>query len=179
MVTSKSIALKSITPILMHRFPLEPIEGFEKKTKEEQAEISAYRVPTSDGSLGELYIPAVAVLRCFVNGATFCKGKGRASLQKQAAACMMVTPEYLLLGTKTYTIDSRPIVNPTTKGRIIRHRPRLDEWAISFTLEWDDVLLSEKQARDIVEAAISRVGFLDFRPERKGPFGRSMITRWE
>jgi hypothetical protein len=45
-------------------------------------------------------------------------------------------------------------------------------------LEYDDTLLSEKEVREILDNAGRRVGLLDFRPERKGPFGRFMVTAW-
>lgn len=179
---SKRVAKMELTgrsAILMHRFPLEPVKAIEKKSVANQAEISAYRIPEGQPNAGNLYVPAVAVQRTFINGAAFSKGKGRSSLQKTAAACMMVTPEYLDLKTKTYVIDSRPIVNPTTKGRIIRHRPRLDEWKIELELEFDPTLLSDEQVRTIVDDSCSRVGFLDFRPACKGPFGRADVTSWE
>ena len=39
------VKIEGVAPLLMHRFPMEPIEAIEKKTPEEQAEISAYRIP--------------------------------------------------------------------------------------------------------------------------------------
>lgn len=163
------------TALLMHRFPMEPIEAIEKKSPEEQAEIAAYRDPETE----ELYIPGICIQRAFVNAATYSKGKGRASLQKQAAACIMVSPERISLGTKVYLIDSRPIVVPATKGRVIRHRPRLNKWAVNFEIEYDSSLMKESELRKIVDDAGQRVGFLDFRPEKKGPFGRSFVTAWK
>jgi hypothetical protein len=158
----------------MHRFPLEPVAAIEKKTKEDQAEIAAYRMPT-----GNLYVPGTALLRALVGGAAFSKGKMRASLQKSAAACLMVSPEYLDLGTSEYIIDSRAVVVPATKGRVVRHRPRLDEWKVTFTLEYDDGLLSAVQVRQIVDDTGTRVGLLDFRPANKGPFGRFKVVLWD
>lgn len=169
------ITIESLSPILMNRFPEEPIPGLDKKTKDEQAEVAAYRIPQSH----HLYVPGVAVQRALINGAVYCKGKGRASLQKIAAACLMVTPEYLDLGSKNYVIDSRPVVNPTTKGRIMKHRPKLERWSITFQLEYDETLLSKDQLREIVDLTGKRVGLLDFRPERKGMFGRFIVTKWQ
>ena len=174
MAEKVQVTLEGITALLMHRFPLEPIKAIEKKTKEEQAELSAYR--TEDG---ELYIPGVNIQRALVQAATYSKGKGRASLQKQAAACIMVSPEYVLLGKRDYKIDSRGVVVPATKGRIVRHRPRLDEWTVTFVLEYDDTLLSAAQVRQIVDDMGSKVGLLDFRPACKGPFGRSTVIEWK
>src|SRR5579863_681406 len=162
------VAIAGISPLLMHRFPMEPIEAVEKKPKEEQAEIAAYRIPGSK----ELYIPAQALQRALVNGATFSKGKGRASLQKIVAACIYVTPIYLGIGLETYEIDAQAVVIPATKGRIVRFRPRLDKWECKFALEYDPDLLTEEQIRRVVDDTGKRVGLLDFRPEKKGPFGR-------
>lgn len=159
----------------MHAFPMEPIEALEKKTPAEQAEYSAYRDPTTN----DLYVPGVAVQRALINAATYSKGKGRGSLQKNAAACLMVLPERIPLGTKTYSLDSRPVVVPATKGRVMRHRPRLDSWSITFTLEYDDTLLKETEVRRIVDDMGKRVGLLDFRPEKKGPFGKSVVVKWD
>jgi hypothetical protein len=169
------VTLKGTSALLMHRFPLEPIEAIEKKPKEEQAEIAAYRDPETGG----LYMPGVNVQRSLIAAAIYSKGKGRASLQKPVAACVMVTPERIDLGVTDYVIDSRPVVIPSTKGRIVRHRPRLDEWSITFCIEWDETLLTEDQLRRVVDDAGSRVGLGDFRPERKGPFGRSVVVGWE
>lgn len=173
MLREVHVVLKGTSPLLMHRFPMEKIEAIEKMSKEEQAEIAAYR-----DEHGELYVPAEAVQRSLVGAATFSKGKGRASLQKQAAACLLVTPERLLLGKQSYAIDSRPIVNPSTGGRVMRHRPRFEEWTVTFDLEYDDTLLSEVEIRRIADDAGSRTGLLDFRPACKGPFGRSMVAEW-
>jgi len=167
--------IKGKSPLLMHRFPLEPIEAIEKKSIEEQTEIAAYR----DEASGNLYIPGVALQRALIGGAVYSKGKSRASLQKPVAACLMIDPMILDLNVKEYEIDSRAVVVPATKGRIVRHRPRLDEWSVNFEIEYDDVLLTEIQVRKIVDDTGDRVGLLDFRPEKKGPFGRFYITKWK
>lgn len=170
-----SVKLKGISPLLMHSFPLVPIEAIEKKSPAEQAEISAYRDPATK----ELYIPGVNIQRALVSAATYSKGKGRSNLVRLAAACLLVEPQKVFLGTNTYEVDSRAVVVPATKGRVVRHRPRLDQWEVSFDIEYDENLLDEKQIRQMVDNAGSRVGFLDFRPEKKGPFGRAMVTEWK
>lgn len=168
------ITIQGASPLLMHRFPLEPVEAIEKKTPEEQAEVSAYRTPE-----GELYLPGIALQRALIDGAAYSKGKGRASLQKPVAACVSVSPEYLLLGVTDYAIDARSVVVPATRGRIVRFRPRLDKWEVTFDLEYDDGLLKVTEVRRVVDDTGQRVGVLDFRPAKKGPFGKFMVTKWE
>lgn len=169
------VTIKGTSALLMHRYPLEPIEAIDKKTPLEQAEIFAYRDPESS----DLYLPGVNVQRALVVAATYSKGGGRSSLQKQVAACVLVSPERISLGIKEYKIDSRRAVNPSTGGAIIRHRPRLDEWQAAFKIEFDNTLLKETEVRTIVDDMGSRVGLLDFRPQKKGPFGRSIVISWK
>lgn len=170
-----TIIFEGQSPLLMHAYPLVPPEALEKKSPEEQATWAAYRTPDT----GELYIPAVNFQRALVAAAVYSKGKGRGSLARIAAACLLVSPERLLLGTRDYAIDARPVVIPATKGRVIRYRPRLDKWRASCMLEWDERLLTAAQVRRIVDDAGSRVGVLEFRPEKRGSFGRFAVIHWD
>ena len=171
---SARVEIKGISALLMHRYPLEPVEALDKKPLEEQAEIAAYRTPETR----ELFIPAIALQRAMIAGATFSKGKGRASLQKPVAAALFINPERLGLGMTEYVVDARAVVIPSTKGRIVRYRPRLDEWSVKFEIQWDETLLTEPQVRRVLDDTGSRVGLLDFRPATKGPFGRFMVVEW-
>jgi hypothetical protein len=114
-----------------------------------------------------------------VGAAAYSKGKGRATLVKIVAACVFITPEYLDLDTTDYEIDKRPVVVPATRGRVVRFRPRLDQWQVSFRLEFDPDMLTATQVRKIVDDCGTRVGILDFRPEKRGPFGRFMVIKWD
>lgn len=169
------VTIEGISPILMHAFPMVPVEAIEKKTPEEQAELAAFRDPETKN----LFIPGQSLQRAFVSAASYSKGKGRGSLSRSAAACLLVSPERLDLGCHNYAVDARPVVVPATKGRIVRYRPRLDKWKVTLDIDYDETLLTEIQVRRIVDDAGSRVGVLDFRPEKRGPFGRFIVTSWK
>ncbi len=171
MTKTVQVTIQGLCPMLMHAYPMTPVEAMEKKTPEEQAELAAHRIPGSRN----LFVPGDAVYRALVAGATYSKGKGRGSLSKFAAASFNIPHEYLDLGATEYAIDSRPVVMPSTKGRVMRHRPRLDQWRISFPLEYDDTLFSAKQVRQIVDDTGTRVGLLDHRPK----YGKFVVIRWE
>ena len=168
------VKIRGTTALLMHAYPMIPLEAAEKKSPEERAEYACYREPG-----GSLYIPGINIQRCLVAAAAYSKGKGRASLQKPVAACVMIAPERCILDEQTYQIDIRPVVIPATKGRVLRHRPRFDRWGVEFEIEYDDNLLKESELRQVVDDAGVRVGLLDFRPERKGSFGRIMVVEWK
>jgi len=175
-IKSVKVVIKGTSALLMHSYPMvAPPKGWEKSSPEEQAAFAEYR----DSDTNELYIPGLAIQRALVGAAVYSKGKGRGSLQKPVAACVTVTPERCSLGVREYKVDSRPVVIAATKGRIVRHRPRFDEWSCSFGIEYDTELLNEADLRAVVNDAGSRVGLLDFRPEKKGPFGRFMVTEWK
>jgi len=168
------VTIQGISPLLMHAYPMVPVEAQEKLPPDEQAERAAYRAPDT----GRLFIPGVNIQRALISAATYSKGKGRASLQKPVAAGVLVSPQRVDLGVSDFAVDSRPVVMPATRGRVLRHRPRLDEWRARFTIEYDPALLKEDEVRRVVDDCGQRVGLLDFRPERKGPFGRFMVTAW-
>jgi hypothetical protein len=168
------ITIEGQTPLLVHAYPLVRIEAFEKKTPEEQATLALYLDPE-----GQPFFPGINVQRALIAGAVYSKGKGRASLQKPAAACVFVQPERLPLGGVRWQVDARPVVVPATKGRVVRYRPRFDAWHFNFQLEWDDALIRDVEMRCIVDDTGQRVGIGDFRPERKGPYGRFTVVAWQ
>jgi len=176
-----SVVVKGLSGLLMNRYPLQTEADLKNMTPQQLCERALYKDPVN----GKIAIPSEMLQRALVSGAAFSKGKGRASLQKQVAACVFVTPAYMELPGQTakskqiWRIDTRSVVIPATKGRIPRHRPCFDEWSIEFELEWDNELLSEQQVRNVLDDTGSRVGICDFRPERKGPFGRFIVTSWK
>ncbi len=59
------------------------------------------------------------------------------------------------------------------------HRPRLDQWSFSFTLDIDTTVFDPKLIRSVVDDAGKKIGLGDFRPQRKGPFGRFVVVEWK
>ena len=171
--------IKGISALLMHAFPMVPIVGIENKSPEEQAELSLYRLADKNGRPGEIYVPGNALQRCIVAAGAFSKGKGRATLVKTVAACVFIEPDALVIKPQEYTIDSRRVIIAATRGAVVRHRPRFDEWEVDFNLSYDETLLKSTAVRKCVDDAGQRVGLLDFRPACKGPFGRFVVTSWK
>lgn len=166
-----------VSPLLMNRFPLEPIRGREKLPPREQAELCLYRATD-----GLLCIPAMAIRACLISAARYSKWRGRQTLQTPIAAVLEVLPDAVPLRPIPieWDIDSRAVVNPTTGGRIVSHRARIPlPWAITFDLRFDSTLVTEAQLKQIALDAGMRVGLLDYRPERRGPFGRFSLSQWE
>jgi hypothetical protein len=67
---------------------------------------------------------------------------------------------------------------PSTGGSVMRHRARLDEWKLTFTINLDEEVFTPKFVRQLVDDGGKRVGLGDYRPATRGPFGRFVVTEW-
>lgn len=174
------VEITGVSPLLMHRFDEEELNSPTKNknlTPREIAERFSYKTDK-----GDLYIPWECVFACITNGGKFSKlNKNKVTTLKSSLvpAGISIENKDCLLGTNNFEVDSRSAVNPSTGGRIMVHRPRLDEWKISFSLTIDPSLFSENLVRTIIDDAGSKIGLLSFRPERKGYFGKFKVTKWE
>lgn len=189
-MTDVKVTIKGITPLLMNRFTSEAEisvssghspaikSSGSKGTPREQAERTAYK----DNKTGELYVPGPNVFSCLIAAGTFHKvGKSKVTTMKSSLvpAGIMITEIVLPLGTKDFEVDSRRVVIPSTGGAIMKHRARVDEWQLTFTLEVDEEVFSLDFVRLLVDDAGKKIGLGDYRPSRKGPFGRFVVTHWE
>ena len=59
------------------------------------------------------------------------------------------------------------------------HRPRFDAWTLNFTLDVDADMFADTLVRELLDIAGKRIGLGDFRPARRGPFGRFVVTGWK
>jgi hypothetical protein len=153
-----------------------------KGSPREQAERKLY---VDDA--GVIHVPGPNVFRAIIDAGVFHKaGKSkvttaRTSLVPAAVAlleltCPLTSPDG---SPPKWEVDSRSVVVPSTGGRIMCHRPRLDTWKLSFTLEVDTAMFALPLVRQLVDDAGRRIGLGDFRPSRKGPFGRFVVVAWD
>jgi len=108
-------------------------------------------------------------------------GKRQLTTQKSSLVPAFLQVEEIIIPIETdgWEVDSRAVVIPATGGRIMCHRPRLDKWSCSLSLMVDSKGMSAELVRNLIDDAGSKVGLGDFRPERKGPFGRFKVTSWK
>ncbi len=173
------IAVKGITPLLMNRFHIPDLEEKPKK------KIGESKEPPIENKLylfkGQPYIPAIYFVRSLINaGKDFqIPKKGKATYSKVIGATVDVEPEALMITPSTWEIYRISGVNPNTKGRIMISRPRFDEWACTLTVTVEDDAISPATIEEILCHAGRRVGVGDWRPEKKGKFGKFMLAKFE
>lgn len=187
------VTISSVTPILMNRFTEAnevqvsggtsvSLRG-DKGTPREQAEPKRYA-----DTEGRLYIPGPNIFAAIIAAGVFHKaGKRQLTTQKTSLipAGIMVDDIVCSLTDASgepltaWEVDSRSVVIPSTGGRIMAHRPRVDAWQTTFVLDVDSTMFSPNLVRTLVDDAGKKIGLGDYRPARKGPFGRFVVSRWE
>jgi hypothetical protein len=188
-----NVTLQGITPLLMNRFTeaaevavsggtAATLRG-DKGTPREQAEPKRY----VDAKSGALYIPGQNVFASIIAAGTFHKvGKRQLTTQKSSLIPAGLLVDNLICPLvdakgkpiKTWEVDSRSVVIPSTGGRIMCHRPRIDDWFLEIVLELDTAVFHAKLIRAVLDDSGKKIGLGDFRPARKGPFGRFVVVKW-
>lgn len=181
-----NVSIQGVTPLLCNKFADASLIGNgtstvfrgDKGTPLEQATGKLYI-----GHDGKPCIPQPNLLRCIIDAGTFFKaGKSKVTTMKTSMipACVGIHGiELPLIHKDPWNVDSRGVVIPSTGGRIACHRPSFNDWQINFTLEIDSDMIPVKLVREIVDAAGKRIGLGDFRPARKGPFGKFVVAAWK
>lgn len=179
--------IEGVSPLLMNRFTDEAaakvssgtsaaLHG-QKPPPREQADSKVYR-----DSKGRPVLPAPNLLACMVEAGRHIKaGKSKISTMRSSlvpAGIQVVEIEFPVT-PGNYEVDSRAVVIPSTGGRIMAHRPRFDVWGCKFTLDVDATMFGEALVRELLDLGGKRVGLGDFRPARRGPFGRFVVTSWK
>ena len=179
--------IEGLSPVLQHRFPDEENgktgpTNKKRGTPREQAETVEYRTPE-----GVLYLPGTSIARMTrESGANHKQKSTRKSVKWIVPAAMIVLDDVLEYEDPAtgepiteYEVDSRPVVIPSTKGRIMRHRPRIERWATTVRLQIDESVLDEELIHQLIAEGGIRQGVGDYRPSSGGPFGRFRVTGWK
>lgn len=134
---------------------------------------------------GNVGIPVLYLFSCLVEAGRLVKLDAKRSISTRESTLL---PSFLSIeeaflpfngSTGEWKIDMRRgrIPNDGTAVAIIR--PRFDKWEFSAIFNIDEKEIAEDKIKQLVEKAGSSVGLGDFRPAKRGPFGRFKITKWE
>jgi hypothetical protein len=180
-IDSFEVQISGISPLLINRFhedaQAEATSGVHSRardpqTPEEDAQSRLYVLPD-----GTHYFPAENLRQSMITAAGRHK-IGRRSASTDAAAALSVEPDAMTL-IGDWHVDSRAVVIPATKGRLLRHRPMFDKWTVHFNILVVSSMFDVTLARRVLDDAGLFVGIGDFRPQKKGPFGRFQVDSWQ
>jgi len=176
------VKLKGLTPLLMNRLSQDALQTKSRRKLEtvdfEQQAAEAAYIDVIDGKR-QLYIPNYVVYAMIINTAKQYRSR-RIPLSSLLAGTIRIEPEKIPLGTDKYEIDIRPVV--IQKSRVLKARPRIDNWTIEFDIIYYKKFLSEtviSTLKTILEDAGIRIGLLDYRPQHMGWFGTFEVEEFK
>lgn len=180
MIKTFQVGVRGITPVIINRFHEDAQEEATSSIRSTRKE----RPSPEDDAAQRLYtngegpfLPAENIRQSIIEAAKRFK-IGRRSATSDVAAAVFLSPFELPLKGEWH-VDSRAVVIPATGGRIMRHRPMFDEWEVHFQLQIDTDCVDEHLIKEVLTSAGKLVGIGDFRPARKGPYGRYQVISWE
>lgn len=175
-----NVTIQGVTPILFNRFRDTAIEGKSKKRtgamEESEIEDKLYKDEN-----GKVQLPSVYIKNSVTEAAKQFKivGKNKATYSKIVGSSVDVMPFYIDLEADKYEVFRISAVNPMTKGRMMVSRPQFKSWSATFQIILNDSQVDSGVMNEILDHAGKYVGLGDWRPEKKGMFGKFMITSFK
>ncbi len=170
------VKIKGVAGLLQHRLNLEQDAASKRKKSVFNAEEEAIKAVYQDDN--GYYVPSSWIEGMMVKSATDIKmpGSGKKTLKNATRGGVFVTDDKIRLSNKEYEVDVRAVVNPSTRGRILRARPLFKEWELEFTLS----VINEKDfdvhtIKEILDNGGQYVGIGDYRPK----YGRFVVIDCE
>jgi len=174
------VEIKGITPLLMNK----PEQyGFDEQWVEKKAstdwEAEALK-KLYINSEGVVYQPSTHLERALIESGKKIKVKGQGKATYSKLFGSMVSVDGLEIAHKkpSYEIHKSLVVIPSTKGRIMRYRPMFKEWVLEFHLMGEEEIPGDV-IKEGLEIAGKYVGIGDWRPEKKGKFGKFQVTKFK
>ena len=170
------VTIKGTTPLLQNRFSMadevkaKPTKRKSVTNKENDVEDTIYRLPNK-----KVYQPSECIKQSIIEAGKAFK-KGRSNMSKIFASFIMITPEAIIHNNQNIITDRRAVVIPATRGRIMRNRGRFEVWSLTFDVTiLVDNEIDEATLHDAIDYAGSYVGIGDYRPQKKGMYGRFIV----
>ena len=181
------VQIEGITPYMQDRMDEAKLEEWEKQrgfvierddvSKEDYIRALSHAYINSKN---KPFIPASHIRGALINAGGFIKSKvgvKNKSMKGIVAAMFFVKPEEILL-SEQWEIDKRSAINHNNKSRIIKYRPRWDNWKACFQLWIDNDTITEQTIKKIIEYAGQYVGIGSYTPQHNGMYGRFIVNKF-
>jgi len=172
------VNIKGVAPLLQHKMSVEEEAQLSSKTKKsvgqkkgDNPEDFLYKVG------GKICQPAEHILQAIIRKLSGYKiqGKGKKTYLEMGKGSLNIVPDMIPHKIQKWEPDSRTVVIKATRGRVVRIRPKLNNWELAFTIE----ILNDELPMEVVKAALDDAGreggLGDYRPR----FGRFIVTSFQ
>jgi len=176
-----NVTIEGTSPLLMNR-PSMLIGDISKDRKplsdnyKTQAEEKLYL-----NDKGKLYQPSTHIYGALIEAGKHKKvvGKGKATYSKVVGYAVQIEPYEIEHKKQKWEVFTCLAVNPNTKGRNPLSRPMLREWELDFVITFDDTEIQPSIMKELLDIAGRVVGIGDWRPTKKGFYGKFQVTKWK
>ena len=129
---------------------------------------------------GTIYQPSAHVERAIMEAGKKLKmkGRGKATYSKIFGSMVSVEPDAIPHLNQNFEIHKGLVVIPSTKGRIMRYRPMFKKWGLKFEVLAEDEI-EASTIKESLEIAGKYSGLGDWRPEKKGKFGKFQVVSFK
>jgi len=175
-----NVEITGITPLLMNKHEK---YGFDEQWVEKKASTDYEKEALKKLYMNvdeKIFQPSTHLERALIEAGKKIrvKGNGKATYSKLFGSMVAVDGLEILHKNPKYEIFKMLVVIPSTKGRIMRYRPMFKEWVLEFNLEAEDEIPKDV-LKEALEIAGRYVGIGDWRPEKKGKFGKFQVTKFK
>ena len=175
------VVIEGVSPLLMNR-PSAMIGDISKDKKpftNEADNEAILKIYQNDKE--ELYQPSTHIYGALIEAGKHKKvvGKGKATYSKVVGYAIEINPFEIKHQKQKWETFSILAVNPNTKGRNLLHRPMLKEWKLEFECVFDETEIAPSIMKELFDIAGKVAGIGDWRPQKKGPYGKFQVTEWK
>ena len=174
-----NVKIEGVSPLLFNRFIDAEISSAVKKRSG-----ATHKADPADKLYivdGKIYTPATHIYGSIVNaGKNFkIQGKQRSTYSKLLGSSIEVNPEAIVHKFQDWEVFECSAVNPNTKGRVISRRPMMRKWALDFTISYNADDIPKEVLKGILDYAGRYVGIGDWRPDKKGKYGKFIVNKFD
>lgn len=186
------VVCEGISPLLQNRMDpsvlLESKKAFKPTKQGTPRDRAAARVHVDHD--GNPVIPANMILSCLIGAGVFIKldKKRQISTAKSTLLTAFMTVDNIeplpIVAPDTkkpapWEVDTQVGRNPNGGEAVLLERPRFDAWSFAIDISIDTSGIEQATIRQLFDFAGTRIGLGDFRPARKGPYGRFVVKCWD
>jgi len=185
-----------ISPLMMDKMSGETLESLDKGVRlpevKDRPAIEKARAKIYRDDDGRIALPAEMLMGSLVfAGQKVKNGKKQISTAKTTTLFELLQLNNISLplhngqadanGDLPWVVDQRKGIGNQAKTptAVCITRPKFPKWEFDCEIEYDETKIHTEVVRQLFTVAGSSEGLGSFRPNKKGPFGRFQVTKWD
>ena len=170
-----NVTIRGTAPLLMHRFDDgQDTQTVKKSGKQYDKKVDAENALYKDEK-GNIVHPSIHIESALIKSAVNYRipGQGKKTFKDAFRGGIFCEPQLIPHKNTKWEIDLQSVV--IQRSRVMRSRPRFDEWELDFQILNIDERITPQILKDILIDAGKFCGIGDFRPR----YGRFKVVKFE